>query len=235
MRNPLLYFAELRRRVLHVSVFFLACFLLCFYQSEALFSALMAPLNRVLSGQDALIATQVTASVLTPIRLALHAACLLTAPLALFHGWRFVSPGLYQQERQGLRGIIIGSWVFFCIGVLFCFYGVLPFMLKLFAYVRPKGVLFMPDMTHTVDFILHLLLLFGLCFQLPWVCVVLVRMNLLTVSRLKIMRPYVIVIAFVVGMLLTPPDVLSQLMLAVPLCLLYEGGIVMAGWMNPRS
>ena len=179
----------------------------------------------ILPAGDALIAVQLTAPVLTPMRLAWDAALLCTAPFFLFHAWQFMSPGLYAGERAYFRWIIVGSFVLFCIGALFCFYGVLPFMLRIFYDARPLGVRFMPDMTSTVDFILHLLLLFGFCFQLPLICVLLVRWGVLTVATLKNMRPYVIVLAFIIGMLLTPPDVLSQVMLAVPLWLLYEGSV----------
>ena len=226
--NMLFSLLELRRRILQVSLFLLAWFVLFFCLSSELFHLLVAPLMRALPAQDSLIATQITAPVLTPIRLALDAALLCTAPFALFHVWKFVSPGLYHGERVGLQWLLAGSLTLFGVGVLFCFYSVLPFMFRLFSYARPPGVRFMPDMTCTVDFILHMLLLFGLCFQLPLVCVVLVRFGLLTVATLTTLRPYVIVIAFIVGMLLTPPDVLSQLMLAIPLCLLYEVGILLS-------
>lgn len=224
MLNHLL---ELRRRILRVMAVFAALCVLFFFFASDLFHLLILPLLRVLPSQDPLIATQLITPLLTPLRLAADAAILGTAPYALLELWYFASPGLYQHERKHLSGAIIGSLVLFCLGALFCFYVILPFMLQFFAHAVPTGVRLMPDIAYAVDFITRMMLLFGLCFQVPLVCVVLIYLELITVNTLKAIRPYVIVAAFTVGMLLTPPDVLSQVMLAVPLCLLYELGIVL--------
>ncbi len=194
----------------------------------------MSPLKPLLSVHDALIVTSPVASVLAPLRLAFNCALFCSIPVGFYHIWRFVAPGLYHRERVVLSLAFLGSLSLFCVGVIFCFYAVLPFMFQLFMTARPAGVRFMPDMSVTIDFMLHMLMVFGLCFQLPLVCAVLVRLNVLTLGTLKAMRPYMIVMAFVVGMLLTPPDVLSQLMLAIPLCLLYELGIMMSIVMQHR-
>lgn len=222
----MLYLLELRKRLLTVVGFFLALFILFFDFSQVLFEFLVAPLQAILPVHEAMIATEVTSPVLTPLQLALNAAFFCTIPFILFHVWRFVSPGLYRAERLGMGWVFIASLGLFMCGVLFCYFGVLPFMFHLFSSMRPPHVRFLPDITSTVTFILHMLILFGLCFQLPLICVVLVRMGVLSRDALVMLRPYVIVVAFIVGMLLTPPDVLSQIMLAVPLCLLYEGGLL---------
>lgn len=219
---------ELRRRTLHVIAVFAAFCLLFFFFAPNLFHQLVLPLLRVLPSPDPLIATQLTTPLLTPIRLAADAAMLCTAPYALLQLWYFASPGLYQRERKSLRLAILGSMLLFGIGVLFCFCVVLPFMLQFFAHAVPVGVRLMPDIAYAVDFITRMLLLFGLCFQVPLLCLVLVYLGLTTVTTLRAIRPYIIVAAFTIGMLLTPPDVLSQVMLAVPLCLLYEAGIILA-------
>lgn len=219
---------ELRRRLLFISVVFLALFLLFFYFSSALFSQLVAPLLQALPGHESLIATQITAPLVIPIKLAADVAILCTAPYALLQIWLFVAPGLYRGERHSLGFAICGSMLLFGMGILFCFYIVLPFMLQFFAQAVPKGVRLMPDITYAIDFITHMLLLFGLCFQVPLLCFFLVFLGLVDISLLKKIRPYIIVSAFTIGMLLTPPDVLSQIMLAVPLCLLYELGIILA-------
>lgn len=225
MLNHLL---ELRRRALQTLLCFGALFLLFFFLANDLFQALVSPLLHALSTQEALIATQITSPVFTPLKLAADAAMLLSAPFALYHFWCFISPGLYQTEQKTLRGALILSPILFLAGVLFCFYLVLPFMFHFFAHSLPKGVRYMPDMAYALDFISRMLLLFGFCFQVPLACLVLVRLAIIDVVTLKKIRPYVIVGAFILGMLLTPPDVFSQIMLAVPLCLLYETGIILA-------
>lgn len=224
----LTHLIELRRRTLHTLIAFVTLFLLFFFLSPQLFHRLMMPLLQVLPKDYALIAMHITTPLLTPIQLAANAALLCTTPYALLQIWYFVSPGLYRQERRQLQLAMISSVVLFCMGVLFCFYVVLPFMLQCFAQAVPPQVRFMPDMAYAVDFITRMLLLFGLCFQVPLVCFSLVQFQLTSVQTLKNVRPYVIVGAFTIGMLLTPPDVLSQIMLAVPLCVLYESGIFLA-------
>jgi sec-independent protein translocase protein TatC len=209
-------------------VAFIALFLLFFFFAPNLFHQLVAPLLHVLPAHDPLIATHITTPLLIPIKLAADAAILCTTPYALLQIWWFASPGLYQREQSTLRWAILGSILLFVMGVLFCFYVVLPFMLQFFAQAVPPGVRFMPDITYAVDFITRMLMLFGICFQVPLVCVFLVYLQLISVATLKRVRPYIIVAAFIIGMLLTPPDVLSQVMLAGPLCLLYELGIMLA-------
>lgn len=229
MLNHLL---ECRRRVLQICIFFMVLFTLFFTITPALFHAVVFPLLKVLPVNATLIATQVSTPFITPIKLAADAALLGTAPFALLHVWLFVAPGLYCQERAPLRWAIVSSLILFVIGVLFCFYLVLPYIFSFFVRAVPSGVHLMPDMGYVVDFITRMLLIFGLCFQVPLVCFLLVRMRIINLATLTLIRPYVIVAAFIIGMLLTPPDVLSQVMLAVPLCLLYEAGIFMARWVS---
>lgn len=219
---------ELRKRALRVIIIFFSFFLLFFFCANDLFHAIISPLINALPKENSLIATQITSPVLTPIKLAADAAMLFTAPFALLQLWCFVAPGLYRYERYNLRGALMSSLLLFCLGVLFCFYLVLPFMFQFFAKAVPLGVKFMPDMTYALDFITRMLLLFGFCFQVPLLCLTLVRFGWIDIQVLKKVRPYIIVAAFTIGMLLTPPDVLSQIMLAVPLCLLYELGIILA-------
>lgn len=219
---------ELRRRSIRVLLWFGVLFLLFFLRANDLFHVLVRPLLHTLSDQEGLIATHITTPVFTPLKLAADAAILLSAPYALFHLWRFISPGLYKTEQTTLRWAIMLSLTLFMAGVLFCFYLVLPLMFQFFAKALPKGVRYMPDMAYAMDFITHMLLLFGFCFQVPLICFTLVRLAVINTDMLKTMRPYVIVSAFILGMLLTPPDVFSQIMLAIPLCLLYELGIILA-------
>lgn len=224
----LIHLIELRRRMLQIALFFIISFTLFFCFAPNLFHALVSSLLAVLPNQDSLIATQITTPLLTPIKLAADAALLCTVPYILSHAWLFAAPGLYSRERGALGWAIVCSLVLFSLGLSFGFYCVLPFMFEFLAHALPSGVRLMPDMGYAVDFITRMLLIFGLCFQVPLVCMMLVRLQLLQITTLKQIRPYVIVIAFILGMLLTPPDVFSQIMLAIPLCLLYEIGILFA-------
>lgn len=226
---------ELRQRALCVFILFALLFFLFFFLTPNLFQSLMRPLLQALSIHEHLIVTQITAPLFVSIKLASDAALLCTAPFALLQTWRFVVPGLYQHERFLLRWAMVGSVMLFFIGSLFCFYMVLPSMFLFFAHAVPDGVQLMPDMASAVDFITRMLLVFGFCFQIPLVCLILVRLQILDIARLKMIRPYMIVAAFTLGMLLTPPDVLSQIMLAVPLCLLYESGIFVAMILHKRQ
>lgn len=216
---------ELRRRALIILIVFLAQFLFFFIFASDLLHVLTLPLLKILPAQDSLIATQLTSPFFIPIKLAADAAMLGTAPVLLIHLWRFAAPGLYRRERKGLKFIISISLLLFGTGMLFCFYIVLPFMMQFLIHIIPQDVRLMPDIGSTLDFITRMLLIFGMCFQVPLLCLFLLQLGVLDVSFLKKVRPYVIVAAFIVGMLLTPPDVLSQILLAVPLCLLYEIGI----------
>lgn len=221
---------EFRRRALQVAFFFAGFFLLFFFFANHLFHTLMLPLIKALPQQSSLIATEITSPVLTPIKLAVDAAILCTTPLALLHLWRFAAPGLYRHERAHLRGLLICSLILFGLGVLFCFYVVLPFMFQFFVNTLPSQVKLMPDIARALSFVTRMLVLFGLCFQVPLICMSLVHWGWVDLYVLKRVRPYVIVAAFILGMLLTPPDVLSQIMLALPLCLLYELGLILANF-----
>lgn len=231
----LVHLIELRRRVIHSVVFYIGAFVIFFSLAPNLFYMLVSSLLAILPGQDSLVATQITAPLLTPIKLAADAALLCTMPYILLQTWLFAAPGLYRQERRAFGFAIVGSLALFFLGLLFGFYFVLPFMFEFFAHALPKGVRLLPDMAYAVDFITRMLLIFGLCFQVPLICLLLVRLQLLNITTLKMIRPYIIVAAFTIGMLLTPPDVLSQLMLAIPLCLLYEIGILLARWTSLRA
>lgn len=226
----LIHLLELRRRAILVISLFAALFVLFFYFANSLFSFIISPLLQALPQGNALIATQVASPVLTPLKLAADLALLACMPFGLFQLWQFVAPALYRQERQSLLLPVVGSLSLFCLGMLFCFYLVLPFMFQFFAAALPPHVKMMPDITNAVDFITRMLLIFGLSFQVPLICWTLVRLQWMTLATLKQIRPYVIVMAFIVGMLLTPPDVLSQVMLALPLCMLYELGILLVRW-----
>lgn len=224
----LFHLLELRRRLLQTISLFLIFFLIFFVFAPELFHTIISPLLRMLPTPTDLIATRITTPLITPLTLAADAALLCTTPIALFHCWRFIAPGLYRRERRHLGRAMIISVLLFLTGILFAFYIVLPTMFAFFVKAVPIGVHLMPDMGYAVDFITRMLLTFALCFQVPLICLILVRTHILSLSALTHARPYVIVSAFTIGMLMTPPDVLSQIMLALPICFLYELGIVIA-------
>ena len=222
------YLIELRQRLLKILLVFGGFFVLFFLESSHIFRWFMYPLLQKFPEHSPLIATQITSSMLIPLNLASHLALVASTPFALFHFWRFISPGLYQRERQYISRAMITSLLLFSLGVVFCFFVVLPFVIGFLESATPNEVQLMPDITSVAQFISHLLILFGLCFQVPLICVVCVRIGVLSIDKLTMMRPYAIVAFFIIGMLLTPPDVFSQLLLALPLCALYELGILLA-------
>lgn len=229
------YLFELRRRALIVLFCFIAFFSVFFIYANELFYFIIKPLFLVLPAQSSLIATQITAPVFIPIMLAADIALLCTAPVALFQLWQFITPALYHRERYQFKFLILSSSGLFLLGGMFCFYIVLPLMFQFFTHSIPLGVKMMPDMNYTLNFITRMLLVFGFCFQVPLVCWLSVRLGWLNTLLLKQIRPYIIVVAFTLGMLLTPPDVLSQILLAVPLCLLYELGIIFSYWAEKNT
>ncbi|MFZ4076851.1 MAG: twin-arginine translocase subunit TatC [Legionellaceae bacterium] len=217
---------ELRRRLLRVAAFFFIFFALFFFFRLPVFQMIVAPLIRAFPLGGSLITTQMTGPLLVPLRLAFDLALLCSAVVLLIELWAFSVPGLYRHERHEGLVFLSASLILFVLGVMFCFYGLLPFFFELMIHATPQGVLFMPDITSVMDFILILLLVFGLCFQVPLLAVVMVRFHWVSLVTLQNVRPYVIVLAFILGMLLTPPDVLSQIIVAIPLWFLYELGIL---------
>ncbi len=222
------HFIELRRRALSI-VFVFSFFFLIFYGfSPFVFHHILAPLLHALPKTESLMTSKILTAFFMPIQVAANLAFFCTVPFVLQQMWCFISPALYDHERSPLAWMMVGSMVLFCLGALFCFYVVLPLMFSMLVKAVPLGVRLMPDMGYAMDFIIHMLLLFGFSFQVPLLCVFFVRVGVVQQNDLKMLRPYVIVLAFILGMLLTPPDVVSQLMLAIPLCALYELGIFCA-------
>ncbi len=219
---------ELRARLIHCLLFFLLVFAVFFIWAPEFFNLLMTPLLHVLPHEHPMIATNITTPLLTPITLAAQAAFLCSVPYFLYHLWRFVTPGLFQHERRFFARFFILSFLLFILGGLFCFYGLLPWIFYMMVHVLPQGVQLMPDMANASYFVTHWIILIGLFFQIPLVCLVLVRFNHVSLDTLRVIRPYIIVLAFVLGMLLTPPDVISQILLALPLWGLFELGVFLA-------
>ena len=218
---------ELRKRLMMVILVFLSLFSIGFYYSNFLFHLFMAPLQTLLTGSQQLIATQITAPLTTPLALASNIAFFFTTPFALWQLWRFAGPALYPNERRKLCLVLIASPSLFCLGCIFCHFLILPFMFQCMIKSLPKEVLLAPDIQSVAHFITQTLVVFGCSFQIPMICVFLINTNIINA-----LRPYVIVIAFTLGMLLTPPDIIAQTLLALPLWGLYESGILLSRVLN---
>ena len=221
---------ELRTRLLNAFVALLLVFVCLFPWAQDLYSLLASPLLAKLPQGGQMIATDVTTPFFVPLKVALMAAFLIALPYILYQAWRFVAPGLYEHERRLVFPLMASSLVLFFCGMAFAYFVVFPVVFGFITAAAPMGVAVMTDIDKYLSFVLSMFVAFGITFQVPVAVVVLVRMGVVTPAKLKEIRPYVIVGAFVVGAVFTPPDVVSQLMLAIPLWLLYEAGILVSVW-----
>jgi sec-independent protein translocase protein TatC len=219
---------ELRRRAIHWTWSYLLCAAPMLYFSQELYTLFAHPFLAALPNSSThiplLIATTVTSPFITPIILALWLSLFLSMPIAFYHLWRFIAPALYQHESQPLFLLLIVSILLFYTGLAFSFFIVCPAALTFFMQVTPDSIHMMTDIQSYLDFMLKLLFAFGLGFQMPLISFMLARHNLLSKNRMRHLRPYLIITAFTMAMLLTPPDVISQTCLALPLWLLFEIG-----------
>ena len=191
----------------------------------ALYDILAAPLVAALPKGATLIATSVISPFLVPLKIMLMTGFLLALPFVLYQIWAFVAPGLYSHEKKLVLPLVISSTVLFFIGVAFCYFFVFGQVFKFIQSFAPKAITAAPDIEAYLDFVLSMFLAFGLAFEVPIVVIVLARMGVVSIEKLKSFRSYFIVVAFVAAAIVTPPDVVSQLALAIPMCLLYEVGI----------
>jgi len=191
----------------------------------ALYDILAQPLVASLPAGGKLIATSVISPFLVPLKIMLMTAFLLALPVVLWQLWAFVAPGLYSHEKKLVLPLVISSTVLFFVGVAFCYFFVFGQVFKFIQSFAPKTIAATPDIESYLDFVLSMFLAFGLAFEVPVVVVVLARMGLVGIDKLKAFRSYFIVLAFVAAAIVTPPDVVSQLALAIPMCILYEIGI----------
>ena len=225
------HLVELRDRLLRCVIALLLVFICLFPWARDLYNVLAQPMLASLPEGGQLIATEVTAPFFVPIKVTMMAALVIALPYLLYQIWAFVAPGLYAHEKKLVAPLIITSTFLFLCGMAFAYFLVFPVVFHFMVSVAPQGVAVMTDIGRYLDFVLTLFLAFGVTFEVPVAVVILVRMGIVSVAKLKEIRPYFIVGAFVVGAIFTPPDVVSQVMLAVPLCLLYEVGIVVSQWM----
>jgi sec-independent protein translocase protein TatC len=219
---------ELRQRLVRAALAVLVVFLAMTPFMGQIFDYLSKPLMAALPEGTKLLATGVTTPFMVPLKVTLFSALVIALPYVLYQAWAFVAPGLYRHEKRFALPIIASSVVMFGLGMAYCYYVVFGFIFKLIASYAPASVNVAPDIEAYFGFVLGMFLAFGLTFEVPIVVVLLSRFGIASVDKLKAARPYVIVGAFIVAAIFTPPDVLSQLLLAIPLCVLYELGIQLA-------
>ena len=233
--NFIAHLLELRTRLLHSAVALLVVFICLFPWASDLYALLAQPLLAKLPAGGQMIATDVTTPFFVPLKVAMMAAFLISLPYILYQAWRFVAPGLYAHEKRLVVPLIAASTVLFFCGMGFAYFVVFPVVFGFITASAPVGVAVMTDIDKYLSFVLSMFVAFGVTFQVPVVVVVLVRMGIVSVEKFREIRPYVVVGSFVVGAIFTPPDVVSQIMLAVPLWLLYEAGIIVGVWVGKRK
>ncbi len=217
---------ELRNRLLYSVLCVLFVFLGLSYYRNEIYTYLAGPLLKHMPANSTMIAIEVASPFFTPFKLALVVAIFISIPFILYQLWAFVAPGLYKHERKFIFPLLVASTLLFFAGAAFAYYVVFPLVFGFLTTAAPTGVAVMTDISKYLDFILTMLFAFGVCFEVPIFTIVLVWSGLVTPKGLAEQRPYVIVGAFIIGMLLTPPDAVSQTMLALPMWFLFEIGLL---------
>ena len=233
MNNPnemsyIEHLKELRSRLLRVFVvagIFLIC---CLPFANEIYFLISSPLTAILPENSTMIATEVTSPFIAPLRLALYSALILSMPYSLFELWGFIAPGLYKSEKTFVLPLLISSGVLFYAGVAFAFFVVSPIILNFFIAAAPDSIQVMTDINKYLDFVLKLFFAFGLAFEIPVATFLLISTGVTNKKTIKKIRPYLIIGFFVLAMLLTPPDIFSQLFLAIPMWLLFEIGLLIS-------
>ncbi len=219
---------ELRSRLLYSVLSVLVIFLCLFYFANDLYAFVSEPLRKLLPEGTTMIATEVASPFLTPFKLTIVLSFFMAMPFILHQVWSFISPGMYAHEKKLAIPILFSSIFLFYLGVAFAYFVVFPLVFGFFTTVGPEGVSIMTDINKYLDFVLKLFFAFGVAFEIPIATFLLVISGVTTADKLVTKRPYIIVSCFVLGMLLTPPDVISQVLLALPMWLLFELGIILA-------
>ncbi|WP_373976616.1 twin-arginine translocase subunit TatC [Chitinibacter sp. SCUT-21] len=234
--QPLIsHLVELRTRLVRGALVFIVGFLIAFAFSAKLYDLLVAPLASVLPGQK-LVTIGIASPFLVQIKIAALVAFVVTLPHTLYQVWAFVAPGLYTHEKKLVAPLVIASTLLFLLGMSFAYFLVFGVVFKFIASVVPASMQWLPDSGEYLDFAMGMFLAFGVTFEVPIAVIVMVRMGFVTIAKLREIRSYVIVGAFVIAAIVTPPDVLSQCLLAIPLWLLYEAGVMVASWLyQPKT
>lgn len=222
------HLVEMRDRLLRAVLAVVIIFIVLFPWAQDLYALLARPLLAALPKGGQMIATEVTTPFFVPIKVTMMTAFLIALPWVFYQAWAFVAPGLYQHEKRLGVPLVIASVILFVLGMAFAYFLVFPVVFGFIVGVAPEGVAVMTDIGKYLDFVITLFMAFGITFEVPIAVVLLVKMNMVTIAKLREIRPYVVVGAFVIGAIFTPPDVISQFMLAIPLWILYELGIIVA-------
>ena len=219
---------ELRDRLMKSMLAVLIVFLPCAYFSNQIFTFVARPLLAKLPKGTTLIATSITTPFMTPFKLSFFVSIFIAMPVLLYHVWAFIAPGLYRHEKRFAGPLLFSSVLLFYLGVVFAYFVVFPIMFAFFASTTPVGVTMMPDIDAYLSFILTMFLCFGVAFEVPIAVVLLTTTGLVRIEKLTESRGYVLIAIFVIAAILTPPDAISQCIMAIPMYLLYEAGLIMA-------
>ncbi|WP_409045213.1 twin-arginine translocase subunit TatC [Mannheimia haemolytica] len=234
--QPLItHLIELRNRLLRSFICVLLVFCGLVYWANDIYTLLATPLTDNLPDGATMIANQCSHSVFTPIKLTIVVSVFLSVPFILYQIWAFVAPALYKQEKRLVYPLLVSSTLLFYCGVAFAYYVVFPLVFGFLTSTAPEGVTMATDISSYLDFVLTIFMAFGICFEVPVAIILLCWAGVTTPEDLKAKRPYIIVAAFVIGMLLTPPDIFSQTLLAIPMCLLFEVGVLFARFYRPKD
>lgn len=228
------HLVELRSRLLKIAAAVVFVFILLLPWSRKIFALVSEPLRDVLPG-NTMIATAVASPLLTPFKLTFFVALFIAMPIVLYQIWAFVAPGLYKKEKRFAMPLLASSIILFYLGIAFAYFVVFPLMFSFFTAVAPEGVEVQTDISQFLDFITTIVFAFGIAFEVPIATVLITWTGLTTPEKLGKARPYVFLAAFVVGMFLTPPDIISQTLLAIPVYLLYELGILLSRMFSVRQ
>lgn len=236
MNSYLPHLIELRKKIIHSALLVFLLFLGFFYADDWLYTQLAEPLQRHLPPDSSIIATEVTSAFTVPMKLAFVTAVFTAVPYLCYQVWSFIAPALYSKEKKNLVPLLFSSIILFYLGVMFAYFIICPMALQFFANAAPSNVRILTDIRHYLDFVLTVLLAGGLAFQVPVITLALLKAGWVTITQLRHLRPYIIVLAFIFGMLLTPPDVVSQILLALPMWGLFEIGLLFASFLEkPNS
>ena len=226
---------ELRSRVMKSLLMVLVAFLALTPWMSDIYGLLAGPLQSIYPGKINMIATGPVAPFFVSLKATGAVAVVLSFPVIIYQMWAFVAPGLYSYEKRLVLPLVLSTYILFLVGIAFAYFLVVPNVFRFMLNFTPEGVMAMPDMDSYLTFLFTVFFAFGLAFEVPVVVIVLVKMGVLTVDQLTESRPYVVVGAFVVAAIITPPDIVSQIMLAVPMCILYEVGIWFSRRIEPKT
>ncbi len=229
------HLVELRNRLVWSLIAVVVVFVCLVPWAKDIYHLLSEPMLAQLPKGGRMIATEITSPFFIPFKVTFLAAVVISLPVLLYQTWAFVAPGLYAHEKRLVAPLVIASTLLFICGMAFAYFLVFPTVFRVMQAFTPAGVEWMPDIGTYLSFVTNMFLAFGVTFEVPIVVILLVRMGVVSVQKLREIRPYVIVCAFIVAAVVTPPDVTSQVLLALPLCLLYEVGLVVASLMARQS